>query len=152
MIPIEECKDKHLYIIGARNSDLGVYLESDKGFVINRHKCGMNFLFVEYHWDTGEPYGTAKCIEDLGPAKDLPWEGWTKENECEMLKYLSDKYDEHDVVFRRSLRYCVDHGNMSKTAEEIVDYWAMEQPEEMKNRLREAVQKELDVEAPLPQG
>lgn len=37
-IPIDQCKDHHLYIIKARNADLGVYVAEEKGFWISRYQ------------------------------------------------------------------------------------------------------------------
>lgn len=50
-IPISECKDRHLYIIDARNADIGVYIASEKVFKISRYKGSENFIDVEYHWN-----------------------------------------------------------------------------------------------------
>lgn len=50
-IPISECKDRHLYIIDAKDADIGVYLANEKAFKISRHKDSENFIDVEYHWD-----------------------------------------------------------------------------------------------------
>lgn len=53
-IPMNTCKDGHLYIIDARNADIGVYVESLKGFRIRRNKFQLTFIDVEYHWDSDE--------------------------------------------------------------------------------------------------
>lgn len=54
------------YIIWARNADVGVWLPEKYGFLISRYKINPEpFLFVEYHWDNGEPYGTVKPIQAL---------------------------------------------------------------------------------------
>ena len=44
---------------------MGVYREDRKGFVGIREKFGQQFLFMEYHWDNGEPLGTVKPLECL---------------------------------------------------------------------------------------
>jgi len=64
-IPMNKCKDGHLYIIDARNADIGVYIAKEKGFKISRFKFKSNFIFIEYHWDTGEPFGTVKPLKKL---------------------------------------------------------------------------------------
>lgn len=48
---MEKCRDKHLYIISARNADIGVYITEEKGFKISRYKFKSNFIDIEYHWD-----------------------------------------------------------------------------------------------------
>lgn len=65
-LPIDQMKSGHLYRIGARNASYGIWVEEEKGFIISRHKFTANYLFVEYHWDTGAPHGTVKPWEDLG--------------------------------------------------------------------------------------
>lgn len=68
-IPLEKCKDGYVYYIHARNAKVGIFNENDNGFIISRHKFDKNFLFTEYHWDTGEPYGTVKPIRKLYKAR-----------------------------------------------------------------------------------
>ena len=62
-IPIENCQHGSLYRIYSRNLNLGVYRESDRGFIGIRHKMGARFLFIEFHWDIGPPHGTANPLE-----------------------------------------------------------------------------------------
>ena len=62
----EACKDRQLYRIRSRNLDLGVYRAESGGFLGIRTKFGRRYVFEEYHWDNGEPYGTVKPIADLG--------------------------------------------------------------------------------------
>ena len=64
-IKIEDCGDGGLYRISSRNLTFGVYKESCKGFIGIREKFGDEFLFAEYHWDTGSPFGTVRPIEFL---------------------------------------------------------------------------------------
>lgn len=64
-IPLEKCKNGWAYYIHARNGKVGIFEKKEKGFRISRHKFNSNFLFVEYHWDNGEPFGTVKPISEL---------------------------------------------------------------------------------------
>jgi hypothetical protein len=64
-LSLEKCKHSGLYRIYARNFSLGVYNLKEQGFIGIRRKFTMVFLDLEYHWDTGEPYGTAKPYEFL---------------------------------------------------------------------------------------
>jgi hypothetical protein len=77
MIPVAECKNGGLYKINSRNLAFGVYREESKGFVGIREKFGNVYLFEEYHWDTGAPFGTVKPQEflEVCPLDDLR-EGW----------------------------------------------------------------------------
>ena len=64
-ISIEECRNGWLYRIYSRNLNLGIYRQDDCGFVGIRHKMGRRYLFAEFHWDTGEPFGTANPLEAI---------------------------------------------------------------------------------------
>jgi hypothetical protein len=68
-IKIEDCKDGYLYLISARNSHIGIFNKDKNSFTISRVKFSNNYLFDEFHWDTGEPYGTVKPIREIGIAK-----------------------------------------------------------------------------------
>ena len=64
-IRLDQCKDRVLYRIHSRNLEYGIYCEEEKGFIGIREKFGYKYLFTEYHWDTGAPYGTVKPQEEL---------------------------------------------------------------------------------------
>lgn len=69
-IKISNCKEGYLYEINARNANYGIYqkLQSTtwiNSFLISRFKFSDNFLFVEYHYDNGEPYGTVKPLKEI---------------------------------------------------------------------------------------
>lgn len=54
------------YTIWARNAHVGIWLPNEKGFLISRYKAQPTpFLSVEYHWDVGEPLGTAKPLHPI---------------------------------------------------------------------------------------
>lgn len=57
-IPLDECEDAAVYKIHSRNLAVGVFVKARNGFIGIREKFGARYLFMEYHWDTGEPYGT----------------------------------------------------------------------------------------------
>lgn len=150
-IPIEDCKDGYLYIIGARNSDLGVYVAKDKGFVINRFKINRHFLFVEFHWDTGSPYGTARCIKELEKAGEFPWEGCdrvscNKETAQKMLDYLTAKGLEYDMAYTRIARYALTHfdeeflANPKTAIDRSMGMWGRLENEEVDKRLRKTLE------------
>jgi hypothetical protein len=64
-IPLSDCKHGWLYKVRSRNLTLGIFREDKKGFVGIREKFGEEYLFVEFHWDTGPPFGTVKPLECL---------------------------------------------------------------------------------------
>jgi len=87
-IKIKECQDGYTYFINARNSHVGIYKSSDKSFTISRFKFGHNYLFDEYHWDTGSPYGTVKPVHMIEKAPV----GASEDDTLKYLNDLSDKY------------------------------------------------------------
>lgn len=66
-IPLRSCIDGHVYRIDSRNLSHGVFHAAVEGFSGIRNKFGWNYLFTEFHWDQGPPYGTVTPLEDLGP-------------------------------------------------------------------------------------
>ena len=64
-LPKEACQDRHLYRIRSRNLELGVYRAESGGFLGIRTKFGRRYVFEEYHWDNGPPYGTVKPVQEL---------------------------------------------------------------------------------------
>jgi hypothetical protein len=81
-IPINKCNDGHLYIIKARNADIGIYNAEQQAFKISRYKGNDNFIDLEYHWDRDET-GTAKPLKKFNFIGD-------KEDES-LLPYLNEK-------------------------------------------------------------
>lgn len=65
MIPVENCKNRRLYKIQSRNLDFGVFNDATSGFTGIREKYDYFYAFEEYHWGTGEPFGTACPYEEL---------------------------------------------------------------------------------------
>ena len=64
-VPLNQCKDRFLYHIISRNLSYGIYDEKNKGFIGIRHKFGYDYLFTEYHYDIGPPFGTVKPQTEL---------------------------------------------------------------------------------------
>lgn len=96
MIELINCKDRCIYIINSRNLVLGVFREETKGFIGIRYKFGCRYLFEEYHWDTGVPYGTVKpikLVETLPSNLDL-LTNYTQCDDCKIIykeEYKKDK-------------------------------------------------------------
>lgn len=97
-IKLEDCKDGNLYKINSRNLSLGIFIKEENGFVGIRQKFGQRYLFIEYHWDTGAPYGTVKPQNDLGgtPFGVLPkavefGEGEVKDLTSKVFQWLDQK-------------------------------------------------------------
>ena len=93
-IRLEDCIDGHVYKICARNGSFGVFSRGKKKddkewangnntFTLSRWKFSSNYLFDEFHWDLGKPFGTVKPVEDLGPSPVF-------KDDKEKLKYLNE--------------------------------------------------------------
>jgi DNA-directed RNA polymerase subunit RPC12/RpoP len=67
---MKNLKDKWLYKIVARNAGVGIWEAKRKAFVISRYKFKDNFLFEEFHYAKGPPFGTA--FEISGPIEEVP--------------------------------------------------------------------------------
>jgi hypothetical protein len=80
-IPLEECKDGYLYKISSRNLTYGVYRAEVKGFIGIREKFFNEYLFTEFHYNTGAPFGTVFPIAEIEPCPITPIsEGWFEDN------------------------------------------------------------------------
>lgn len=66
-IPLDDCVDGMLYRLSSRNLTVGVFHKETKGFIGIREKFGDLYLFTEFHWDTGPPFGTVLPKEAIGP-------------------------------------------------------------------------------------
>ncbi len=65
-LPIEQMQAGMAYSIWARNAYAGIWLPEEQGFLISRYKIHPTpYLFTEFHWDTGEPFGTVKPLRPL---------------------------------------------------------------------------------------
>lgn len=65
-IALADCKARHIYRLRSRNLSIGVFDPEQRGFIGLRVKFDAEYLFTEYHFDTGPPFGTAHPLEDLG--------------------------------------------------------------------------------------
>lgn len=67
---MEELEDRGIYRIHSRNLEYGVYSEGARGFIGIREKFGKRYLFTEYHYEIGAPFGTAHPVELVGRVED----------------------------------------------------------------------------------
>lgn len=89
-LPLEKCEHSGLYRVDARNFSLGVYNEKDKGFIGIRTKFTMVFLDLEFHWDTGAPYGTVK------PSEFLEWcPVYVDEKNDKLFEWLKERREHY---------------------------------------------------------
>ena len=85
-IKLEDCKHGHLYRIFSRNLSLGVFDKACSGFVGIRTKFGHRYLFCEFHYDTGAPFGTVNPLEEIEQCPHEP-----NENNNELFRYLEEQ-------------------------------------------------------------
>lgn len=102
-LPISSLSDGCIYLVHARNSHLGIWDAAANCFVILREKFGQVSLAVEYHWDTGAPFGTAKPfvkISDAIAKEDRQTSLGTAHTQVsyERFKALTHAYCESDKV------------------------------------------------------
>lgn len=72
-LPLEQMVHGRIYAIRSRNLLVGVWDAEASGFIGLRTKFGSEYLFTEYHWDTGGQHGTAFAKRDLGlDVGDIP--------------------------------------------------------------------------------
>lgn len=69
-IPLDECVDRDIYEIRARNFTIGVFSAESKGFIGIREKLGDRYLFTEYHYDYSSTTGTALPLRMIGTVQD----------------------------------------------------------------------------------
>jgi hypothetical protein len=67
---MNECVNRMVYRISSRNLGVGVYRAESIGFIGIREKFGDHYLFEEYHWEGGPPYGTVRPLEPIGLLPD----------------------------------------------------------------------------------
>ncbi len=131
---IEPMQENMAYSIYARNAYVGIWLPEEQGFLISRYKMNPTpFLFVEYHWDTGESFGTAKPLRPLEvcPLPLLPEAAYHDSEQNAMLCAWLDALEEReppiptwDTVGERRLAA----GNWSKQ-QEAKRKWLEQHPE-----------------------
>ena len=101
-LKIPELKDGYTYKINARNASFGIWRKSKNSFIISRWKFGANYIFEEYHYDTGAPFGTVNPLEEIEKSPFVPEKDTERiftskdgreyfhiEKENEILKYLN---------------------------------------------------------------
>ena len=59
-IPRKDMIEGACYWVEARCGEVAQW--NGKSFDIWRHKWGFEYMFQEYHWDDGPPYGTVKPL------------------------------------------------------------------------------------------
>lgn len=64
LVPLKDCIKGRVYRLCCRNLRVGVFDGRD-GFIGIRKKFGHRYLFTEYHWEQGAPFGTVSGAVDM---------------------------------------------------------------------------------------
>ena len=88
--PVEDIEVGYAYVVHACNGGVGVAVQDDHGAigsVLHRKKLGDHYLFTEWDWDNGPPFGTAIPLRklDVEPSED----------DDALLMWLSEREEEH---------------------------------------------------------
>ena len=108
-IPLDRCKKGFLYRIRSRNLAIGVF-NGETGFIGLRTKFGCRYIFTEYHWDTGHPYGTVCPTEELRelPSHIEPIEvlgSIAMDTNLALFKWLDEMLTEFQNIKKEALPY-----------------------------------------------
>lgn len=66
---MDECEKGVVYRLKSRNLTLGVY-DGNTGFIGIREKFTSRYLFTEYHYDSGPPFGTVTPLAEVDIVPD----------------------------------------------------------------------------------
>ena len=103
---MDKLKPFYLYRIRARNAIIGIWIPDGEGFLIRRNKFGDWHSFIEYHYDTGAPFGTFMPKKELEKtpfvADDFKLKTFNGDDheyrmmtkEIEMMEYLQNRTEE----------------------------------------------------------
>jgi hypothetical protein len=88
-VPLDAIEVGRAYVIHARNGGVGVAVREvdGLGYVLHREKFGEHFLFTEWDWAEGPPYGTAIPLRAL--------DGKPPKGEKRLLAWLAARQVEH---------------------------------------------------------
>lgn len=135
-IKLSDCKKGYLYKIHSRNLDYGIY-DGNNGFIGIREKFNNKYLFTEYHYDQGPPFGTVKPFEEICELPDdiLPEE--ILKNEFGDNWAENPETKEIEPVIRRNLK---EGEKQHGSRQGFVDEWGKNKqrlPNEIYPHLRE---------------
>jgi hypothetical protein len=93
-VPLDAIEVGRAYVIHARNGGVGVAEREDGrlGYCLNREKWGDHFLFTEWDWAEGPPFGTAIPLRALN--------GEPPKGEQRLLARLAEREAEHKDEIR----------------------------------------------------
>jgi len=85
------------YVIHARNGGVGVAVldRGELGYRLHRVKFGFHYLFVEYDWDNGPPFGTVipyQKIDEVPPTSEPELLAWLAEQEAKHASVIRDTW------------------------------------------------------------
>lgn len=115
-IPLDQCVERTIYELASRNLRVGVFVAAERGFIGIREKFGSQYLFTEYHWDTGAPCGTAhplRAVSTLDDPRIRLWEHYPSAR-CrycgDSVMYVPDLDARGEPVVPRYGKWRSEHG------------------------------------------
>ena len=67
--------------------------------MISRFKFGHNYVFKEYHYDTGASFGTAKPLEEI---EKSPFTTMKEDGILEYLNKFGKEYDVFEEMYKQA--------------------------------------------------
>lgn len=122
------CIKGRLYEVDCRNLTLAVY-DGKGGFIGIRQKFGDRYLFTEYHYDQGPPYGTVKVLKDT----EIDFEG-SLEYDQTLLTFLKKRTEDHNIELEKEAVERIARRRKEKPLlfKEIKGFHYIEDPEKLK--------------------
>jgi hypothetical protein len=125
LTPLKECVKGRVYRLRCRNLRVGVFDGKD-GFIGIRVKFSQRFLFTEYHWEQGPPFGTVAGAVDM--EIDVPDDievveslGTSDKNTDRLVKYDAEAANPHYPDGKRGWWRYVDTGEVAGADLSVVD-------------------------------
>jgi hypothetical protein len=82
-IKLKDCKDGYTYRVEAHNGQVGIFCKESSWFELSKIKFGKNYIFEEFHYDVGAPFGSVLPIYEIEKAPIF-------ENDKVKLEYLNN--------------------------------------------------------------
>lgn len=75
-IPLDQLEDGRVYKVTSRNLVVGAWRARTRSFIGLREKFDNRFLFEEFHYDNGPPFGTAWATQASNITTAIPERYW----------------------------------------------------------------------------
>ena len=97
-----ELEEGCLYCLEARGSSAGIWVSEQRGFELARTELWKDSIEVEFHYDTGPPFGTAKPYQVIEVAPSFPSD---EEKLVYLVLWRGRIYQQQDAELREGLQH-----------------------------------------------